>query len=112
MPKVIDWEKAKKKVLIKKSAIQEFKNRYGRKGALAYLPRKQREKLNCPKCGGFVKVEDDTLVQRNGKRLRTIIFSCVNCGWRGQASGVCKFCNGHIVRAGGKEFCFHCLDKF
>lgn len=101
MAKIIDFNKAKKGIVLKKSALQEFRAKFSSNGNLLHLPRKRREKLNCPKCGGFVAVEGE-----DGDWC----FKCINCSWRGFPVEICKFCNGYVVRAEGKEFCFHCLD--
>jgi ribosomal protein S27E len=100
--KIIDFNKAKKKIVLKKSPLDEFREKFfgGEiKGKILFLPRRQK-RVTCPKCGGFSLVFDFCSVR------------CRICGWYSPLYGECPHCHGEKVIFENQKMCLHCSATF
>lgn len=101
LAEIIDFEEAKKKVVIKKSALQELHEKvFPCTSARILFIRLRPKSAGCPRCKNVSLYFGRSSI------------TCRICPWYGVRKGECPHCGSDVVDVEGEIFCIQCLTKF
>jgi hypothetical protein len=101
LAEVIDFNKAKKRIVLKKSALRELHEKmFPCTSARILFIRLRPKSAGCPGCKNVSLC------------FGRFSISCRVCPWYGVRKGECPHCRGDVVNVKGEIFCIQCLTKF